>query len=311
MSSTHTVHRHSTYEIRGLWLGLLAATIFALTLPMSKLAIGSAASPYLSPWFIAFGRAALAGLFAAGYLWRVKAVMPRGRQWRYLFYIGVGNAIGFPVLQSVGLLYVPSSHAAVFNGLLPLTTAAIAAVLFRQHAPLRFWLWAVLGASLVVIFALWRAYRHDGYISLHLADVLIFLAVLLCGYGYAYGAKLSRELPAPQVLCWMLVLFLPLTIPASWLTRPTHIIPTTAWLGFLYVAIFSMWAGMMMWYHALHIGGALRVSQVQIVQPFLTILFAIPLLGEHFDWMIILFAASVVWTAYMGKKVPIITHRLI
>ena len=66
-----------------------------------------------------------------------------------------------------------------------------------------------------------------------------------------------------------------------------------------------MWAGMMIWYHALHIGGAVRVSQVQIVQPFLTILFAIPLLGERFSWMTILFAAAVVWTAYMGKKVPI------
>ena len=303
--SAHIIPHHSDAETRGLWLGLLAVTIFALTLPMSKMAIGSITTPYLSPWFIAFGRAALAGLFAAVYLWRVKAVIPRGRQWRYLLYIGLGNALGFPILQSVGLLYVPSSHAAVFNGLLPLATAAISALMFRQHAPLRFWLWAVLGAVLVVIFALWRAYRQDGYISLHLADIFIFLAVLLCGYGYAYGAKLSRELPAPQVLCWMLVLFLPLTVPATWLTRPTHVIPTSAWLGFLYVAILSMWAGMMIWYHALHIGGAVRVSQVQIVQPFLTILFAIPLLGERFSWMTILFAAAVVWTAYMGKKVPI------
>lgn len=301
--STHAQHEHN--EQQGLWLGLLAVTIFALTLPMSKLAIGSAATPYLSPWFIAFGRASLAGLFAAVYLWRVKAVMPRGRQWRYLLYIGLGNALGFPILQSIGLLYVPSSHAAVFNGLLPLATAAIAALLFRQHAPLRFWFWAVLGAFLVILFALWRAHQHDGYISLHSADVLIFLAVLLCGYGYAYGAKLSRELPAPQVLCWMLVLFLPLTVPATWLTWPTHEIPTTAWLGFLYVAIFSMWLGMMIWYHALHIGGAVRVSQVQIVQPFLTIVFAIPLLGERFSWMTVLFAAAVVFTAYMGKKVPI------
>ena len=219
----------------------------------------------------------------------------------------LGNALGFPVLQSLGLLYVPSSHAAVFNGLLPLATAAIAALLFRQHAPLRFWFWALLGAALVMVFAVWRAYQVDGILTLHYADVLIFIAVLLCGYGYAYGAKLSRELPAPQVLCWMLVLFLPITLPASLMTWPERSIPVSAWLGFVYVAVFSMWVGMMIWYHALHIGGAVRVSQVQIIQPFLTIMFSVPLLGERFEWLTLLFAGAVVWTAYMGKKVPIQT----
>ena len=305
-----TMHDHSNDPQRAqhaLLLGLLAVTLFALTLPMSKLAIGSAATPYLSPWFIAFGRAAVAGVLAIAYLYHTRAVWPKGRQWRYLLYIGLGNALGFPILQSIGLLYVPSSHAAVFNGLLPLATAAIAALLFRQHAPLRFWFWALLGAILVMIFALWRAYQHDGALTLHYADVLIFIALLLCGYGYAYGAKLSRELPAAQVLCWMLVLFLPLTAPASFLTLPKHAIPLSAWLGFAYVAVLSMWAGMMIWYHALHIGGAVRVSQVQIIQPFLTIMFSVPLLGERFEWLTVVFAAAVVWTAYMGKKVPIQT----
>lgn len=298
-------HDSQSNTQRGVWLGLFAVILFALTLPMSKLAIGSVSTPYLSPWFIAFGRAAVAGLLAIGYLYHTRAVRPQGRQWRYLLYIGLGNAIGFPILQSIGLLYVPSSHAAVFNGLLPLATAAIAALLFRQHAPLRFWFWALLGAVLVMVFAVWRAYQVDGVLTLHYADVLIFIAVLLCGYGYAYGAKLSRELPAAQVLCWMLVLFLPVTIPASWITLPTHAIPLSAWLGFAYIAVLSMWFGMMVWYHALHIGGAVRVSQVQIIQPFLTILFSVPLLGEHFQWLTLVFAGAVVWTAYMGKKVPI------
>ena len=300
-----THHSHDTQ--RGVLFGLLAVTMFALSLPMSKLAIGNSTAPYLSPWFLAYGRAAVAGVLSIGYLYHNQAVLPQGRQWRYLLYIGLGNALGFPVLQSLGLLYVPSSHAAVFNGLLPLATAAIAALLFRQHAPLRFWFWALLGAALVMVFAVWRAYQVDGILTLHYADVLIFIAVLLCGYGYAYGAKLSRELPAPQVLCWMLVLFLPITLPASLMTWPERSIPVSAWLGFVYVAVFSMWVGMMIWYHALHIGGAVRVSQVQIIQPFLTIMFSVPLLGARFEWLTRLFAGAGWWTAYIGKKVPIQT----
>ena len=297
----HTQH----HEQRGLWLGLLAVIMFALTLPMSKLAIGNAQTPLLSPWFISFGRAAVAGLLSIGYLLITRAKRPVGHQWRILVFIGLGNGLGFSVFQSLGLLYVPSSHAAVFNGLLPLATAAVAAVIFRQHAPLRFWLWAVLAAFLVVLFAIWRAYQIDGALTLHWADVLIFVAVLCAGYGYAYGAKLARELPAAQGLCWMLVILLPITLPASIITSPSVSVPWSAWLGFAYVSLFSMWIGMMIWYHALHIGGAVRVSQVQIIQPFLAILFSIPLLGEHFDWVTLLFAAAVVWTAYMGKRVPI------
>ena len=149
----------SQTEQRGLWLGLLAVTMFALSLPMTKLAVGSHDAPLLSPWFSSFGRAAVAGLLSVVYLWYHRARWPVGNQWRTLALIGLGNAIGFPILQTVGLLYVPSSHAAVFNGLLPLATAAIAALIFRQHAPVRFWAWAGLAALFVVLFALWRAKR--------------------------------------------------------------------------------------------------------------------------------------------------------
>jgi hypothetical protein len=51
-------------ETRGLWLGVLGVTIFAMTLPMTRLAVGSAAAPQLSPFFVTTGRAALAGVLA-------------------------------------------------------------------------------------------------------------------------------------------------------------------------------------------------------------------------------------------------------
>ena len=293
------------HEQRGLWLGLLAVTMFALSLPMTKLAVGSSDAPLLSAWFSSFGRAAVAGILSAIYLLFTHARLPKGNQWRTLGLIGLGNAIGFPILQTVGLLYVPSSHAAVFNGLLPLATAAIAAVIFRQHAPMRFWLWAVLAALLVVVFALWRSYVTDGLIALHGADVLLFFAIVFCGFGYAQGAKLAREMPAAHSLCWMLVVFLPITLPCTIYNAPTHAVPWSAWLGFAYIAVFSMWIGMMIWFYALNIGGAVRVSQVQILQPFLTILFSIPLLGESFSVSTLLFAAAVIGAAYMVKRVPI------
>ena len=51
-----------TQEKEALLWGLVGVTLFAATLPMTRLAVGSTDAPQLSPWFVTFGRAAVAGL---------------------------------------------------------------------------------------------------------------------------------------------------------------------------------------------------------------------------------------------------------
>ena len=63
-----------------------------------------------------------------------------------------------------------------------------------------------------------------------------------------------------------------------------------------------MWVGFFAWYRGLAMGGALRVSQTQLLQPFLSILAAVPLLGEPLDIVTLGFAAAVVATVVAGKK---------
>jgi hypothetical protein len=43
------------------------------------------------------------------------------------------------------------------------------------------------------------------------ADGLLLLAVLSASIGYVAGARLSAEMKAEQVICWVLALSLPLT----------------------------------------------------------------------------------------------------
>ena len=47
---------------------MLGVAIFAVTLPATRLATGTAEQPQLSPWFVTLGRAALAGLLSAAFL---------------------------------------------------------------------------------------------------------------------------------------------------------------------------------------------------------------------------------------------------
>ncbi|MDP1783206.1 MAG: EamA family transporter, partial [Hydrogenophaga sp.] len=81
--------------------------------------------------------------------------------------------------------------------------------------------------------------------------------------------------------------------------------PASAWWGFAYTAVFSMWLGFFAWYRGLALGGTVRVSQVQLVQPFLGMLFAMPLLGERLDAVTLGFAAAVIATVFIGKKMPV------
>jgi drug/metabolite transporter (DMT)-like permease len=66
-----------------------------------------------------------------------------------------------------------------------------------------------------------------------------------------------------------------------------------------------MWLGFFAWYRGLALGGAVRVSQVQLVQPFLSMLFAVPVLGERLDAATVGFALAVVATVFVGRAMPV------
>lgn len=308
----------------GLWLGLLGVIIFAVTLPMTKLAVGTLAQPQLSPWFITFGRAAVAGLLSILYLtWQYQSAkdvnsttkktnqrvwkLPSASEWGLLAFTACGVVVGFPLFLSLALQYVPSTHGAVVTGLMPLATAVIAAIWYKQRPSMGFWFFAVLGTVLVLSFMLLRSADAGGQFSMHLADIFLLLAMISGSLGYIGGARLTPSLGAERVICWVLVLSLPITVPLTLQTMPQHFsaIQAGSWWAFAYVAVFSMWLGFFAWYRGLALGGAVRVSQVQLVQPFLSLLFAVPLLGEKIDLMTLGFALAVIATVFIGKSMSV------
>jgi drug/metabolite transporter (DMT)-like permease len=287
-------------EARGLALGLLGVACFALTVPMTRLAVGAADAPQLPPFFVTAGRAALAGLLGGAYLLAVRAPRPLARQLPALAVCALGTVFGFPLLLALALRHVDAVHAAVVTGVLPLATALAAAVAFRQRPSAAFWVCALAGAALVVAFAAWK-----GSGALVLADALLLAAVACAAIGYVAGARLSEQMPAERVISWVLVVSLPLTLPAMLLAWPTQAASAGAWGGFAYVTIVSMWLGFFAWYRGLALGGTMRVSQLQLLQPFLAMLFAVPLLGERLDAGTVGFALAVVATVFAGRLMPV------
>lgn len=289
-------------ETKGLWLGFLGVVIFALTLPMTRLATGTADAPQLSPWFVTWGRAALAGLLSLTYLLLTQAPRPTPEQRGPLLLSLAGNVVGYPLLLGWALRHVTASHAAVITALLPLATAAAAAWLMHQRARLGFWLFAALGSALVAVYSLLRAAQLGHGFGLTWADTLLLGAVVAASLGYVAGAKVTPSLGSEKVISWVCVMALPITLPGAWLTWPEQSIAPSAWMALLYVGVFSMWAGFFAWFRGLSLGGPLRVSQVQLLQPFISILAAVPLLGESLDAMTLGFALMVVATVFVGRR---------
>lgn len=293
LKAAPAVARDPRRELRaGFAYGLLGMLLFALTIPMTRLASGSDQAPQLSPWFVALGRAACAGALAAGYLLAVRAPWPQRAQWRALALTALGVVFGFPVFMGLAVRHVDAVHASVVSGVLPIVTAALGAWLLGQRQRAAFWWLAATGLGLVLAFAWWR-----GGAAPQPADGLLAFALLLGALGYVWGARLSAAMAPERVISWVLVLSLPITLPAAALTAPGQPVAPAAWLGFAYVAVFSMWLGFFAWYRGLALGGTVRVSQVQLLQPFLSIVAALPILGERIDgatWVFLLALMAVV-----------------
>jgi len=283
-------------------LGLLGVIVFSATLPMTRLAVAE-----LHPMFIAFGRAAVAGIAAALLLGLRRPPWPSARQWRLLAETALGVVIGFPLFSSIAMTTLPAAHGAIVVGLMPLATA-MAAVLFAGERPsIGFWLCALLGTALVTGYA---ASEGGGITP---GDWSLLLAVGLGALGYARGGLLSRDMDGDLVISWALVLSLPLTVAVSlwsiaggWAAGvPLREVGWPAWLGFAYVSLFSMWIGFFFWYRGLAAGGVARVGQTQLLQPFFTVLVAALVLGEALEGKTLGFAAAVVATVAVGRRAQV------
>ncbi|WP_309504736.1 MULTISPECIES: DMT family transporter [Nocardioides] len=273
----------------GVWWGLVGVLAFSFTVPFTRIAVDGG----LHPVVIGCGRAVVAAALAGIALASTRQPAPRGRQWARLAVVAAGVVVGFPVLTSFALTTASASHGAVVIALLPAATAAMAVLRGHERPPTAFWVLAGCGAVVAVGFA---SLQGGGLGGLHRSDLLLFGAVLAAAIGYAEGGLLSRELGAWQTVSWALVLAAPAMVVATG-AAAVHQPPDVgvrAWAAFAYLAVVSMYLGFFAWYHGLAIGPMTQVSQVQLVQPVLTISWAALLLGEELTWSTVLGGAAVI-----------------
>lgn len=298
LSSALTTRFLPTWSNRqqGYAYGLLGVLLFSGGIPATRLAVLE-----LPAVFVGTGRAMVAGLLAALLLLMVPVTKPNRREWAGLGIVAFGAVFAYPLLSAMALQQMSSNHATLISALMPLMTAMFGAYLGKQRLAQGFWWCAVASSALVISYNL---HQHQAS-AFSFGDATMFFACLCCGLAYAKGALLAKSLGSWQVICWALVISLPVTLPVTvwqFVQIDATAVSAKGWFGFGYLALFSMFLGFFAWYRGLSLGGVAQVSQLQQLSPFLAIFWAHWWLGEAILSSQIFVAALLVSLILLGRR---------
>jgi drug/metabolite transporter (DMT)-like permease len=286
-------------ERLGLLLGFLGMCLFAGTLPATRLALRG-----FDPLFLTVARGTLAGCAGVVVLLFMRRSPPPRPLWAEMGAAAFCTALAYPLLAALAMMTVPAAHGGVVLGILPLATAAAAAVLAHERLSRAFWLASAAGTALVLTFML----RRSGGEAIGTGDLFLLGTVAAGAIGYTLSGRLSRHLPGWEVISWQVVALLPLQAAAMLALWPAEVAgaPVSAWIGLGYVGLVSQYTAFFVFNAAMAMGGIARVVQIMLLQPFVTIVLALPVNGEPIDLETILFAAAVVATVLIAQR----THLL-
>lgn len=277
------------------WInGFVGVTIFAGSLPATRIAVLD-----FSPVFLTSVRASIAALLGLFLLCLFRVPFIKKHHIPSLLIVSIGVVIGFPLLTAFALQYISASQSIVYVGLLPLCTAIFAVIRSGERPQNKFWLYSMIGALFVIGYAL----IGTSNISIQ-GSILMLMAVIVCALGYAEGAQLTHSIGGWQVICWALLISLPIMVILACLTTPMTFdnVSTRAWWGLGYVSVFSMLLGFVFWYKGLAQGGIAAVAQLQLLQPFIGMGLAVWLLYETISWTMIGVTIATLFCVFSAKK---------
>lgn len=277
------------------FLGFISVCAFAATLPLAKNLV-----IHLSGFEIGIYRSFIASVFALPIIMVFKSSIPNFSQIKRLYLTSIGIIYGFPILTAVGMQYVPVSHGGVVLAALPLCTSVWAGIFTGKKQSKIFWLSSIVGFCIVLIFVIYQ----NGRLIFHWGDIALIMAAILAGMGYAQGGALSSEMKGWEVMCWTLCLNLPILLVISlFIFKPSHLaLSENGWFSLIFLALVNSLIGFFSWNKALALGGIAKISQLQLLQVFITYIYAVVFFNETWNYITVIFFSLVIICVIVSKK---------
>ena len=275
--------------------------MFAGTLPATRLAVIG-----FDPFFLTAARAAIAGSAGLLVIIVTKRRLPQRSLWLELFAAAFFTVLCFPLFAALAMMMLPAAHGGVVLGVLPLATAAAAAIFAHERPSIGFWLASAIGAIIVLTFVS----RQSGGGGYSIGDLFLLGTVVSGAMGYTLSGRLTALMPGWEVISWQVTIFLPLSFLATLAIWPADIasVPISSWVGLGYVSFVSQYTAFFVFNVALAMGGIAHVGQIMLLQPFVIIGLALPVNKEPIHVETILFAAAVVATVLIGQRMRVMRH---
>ena len=275
MGSSSIGIRYQAVSVSGLTLAAIAVLMFSGTVPATRIAVAT-----IDPVVVGVGRSVLGALIAIGYLVAIKAPWPNRRQLPGIAVVAVGAAVGFGWFSAEALRTVSATHGSIVVGLLPMLTALFAVIRTGVRPRPLFWIALAAGTAVVV----WYAASGVRAEPPSTGDAYLVAALVCAAAAYAEGGRLAQTMPGGQVIAWGLVAALPISVPLTLAAlMRTPFTPSAASLSALaYMAVFSVFVGMVLWYRGMGLAGVARASATQLAQPLLSVVWSWLLIGEPF-----------------------------
>jgi drug/metabolite transporter (DMT)-like permease len=262
-------------------LSLVGATAgWGIGATMTRLALGELAP--LTTTCLRFGLGAL--LLLAVMVWRGEARrLPSRRDWPLLVVLGGLGVTAFGALFTAGLQWTGAAEGTLIQGMSPLFTLALAALLVGERvrrAQLLGGGIAFLGLAVLLLggSAAW------GGGPARLYGDLVLVGSSLCWAGYNVcirltDGRLGRAESSAYALLVGTALLIPLALIEPARASPASVGPST-WLAIGYLALVSTCLAYIWWNDGIRQIGAGRAAMFSFVGPVAALVSAIPVLGE-------------------------------
>jgi drug/metabolite transporter (DMT)-like permease len=279
-------------------LGFAGVFLFSGTLPATRVTVAA-----IDPLLLTAARASIAGMAGISVLLVLRRPIPPSSLWREIFLGGLCTIVGFPMLMALAMVSVPAAHGGVVLGIVPLATAAAAAIVAHERPSARFWLVSLAGAVIVVAFVLSQSEAR----TFALGDLYLFGTVVAGAFGYALSGRVSMSMPGWEVVSWQVAAFLPFSAFVTFVLWPHDLstIPPRAWAGLAYVGLVSQFLAFFVFNAAMAMTGVARVGQLMLIQPFVIVVLAALVNGEPIRFTTLAYAAAVVATVLIGQRMPV------
>jgi drug/metabolite transporter (DMT)-like permease len=279
-------------------LGFAGVFLFGGTLPATRLTVAA-----IDPLLLTAARASIAGIAGITVLLVLRRPIPPSSLWHEIFLGGLCTIVGFPMLMALAMVSVPAAHGGVVLGIVPLATAAAAAIVAHERPSAGFWVVSLAGGAIVVAFVLSQSEAR----TFALGDLYLFGTVVAGAFGYALSGRVSMRMPGWEVVSWQVAAFLPFSAFVTFVLWPHDLstIPPRAWAGLAYVSLVSQFLAFFVFNAAMAMTGVARVGQLMLLQPFVIVVLAALVNGEPIRFTTLAYAAAVVATVLIGQRMPV------